>query len=530
MKKILISLIISTLFISCDSLVEEEVYSTLTPNGFFQTEQDILTGVNGVYDGMQDPLWYISYLWMQDMMPGALGHYWSYQGWNTLNIYDSWDTYYNHWQIWTKSYAIIGRANVMLSALHKSSVDENVKLRYEAEIRFLRAYTYFVLQNTFGYVPLATKAPDNLDDVLIPNSSSNEIFNSDFLKQVDQITMYKFLIDEFQFCEKYLPEEYNSSNFGRATSWAAKGLLAKLYIKIAGKQYNGSTGELENGDVSFYNSCLMKLNEIINSGKFSLQPEFQNVFGGLYDNSKDNNNEILFAIQFLSTAEGGKSGEGSDLVLRYGIRGANITPYSILQARANDIFMSDFVNHNGIDKPRFKTTFLTEYTNANGKVIRWGETSTFLKPHIRKLLSDYDYPNIKSTGRSDYGDDVIILRFADILLLHSEVLNEIQGPSANALYGINKVRERAGLPTIDLPITKEELRDKIFEERKWELAYEGQYYFDCQRTGRLISEIKRNWNEERQINQGMLTNKYYLMPIPFWAIEKNPSLKQNFGY
>ncbi|HOI79781.1 MAG TPA: RagB/SusD family nutrient uptake outer membrane protein, partial [Petrimonas sp.] len=269
---------------------------------------------------------------------------------------------------------------------------------------------------------------------------------------------------------------------------------------------------------------------IIHSGKFSLLQNFQNVFGGLYDNVHDNNEEILFAIQFLSTAECGQSGEGSDLVLRYGIRGANITPYSILQARANDVFMNDFIIYNGIDNPRYKTTFLTEYTDAKGKVIHWGETSTFLKPHVRKLLSDYDYPNIESTGRTDYGDDVIVLRYADILLMYSEVLNEIQGPSENTLYGVNKVRERVGLSTVKLSVTQEELRDMIFDERKWELAYEGHYYFDCQRTGRLIDEIKRNWHGEREISQEMLTNKYYLMPIPFWAIEKNPSLKQNYGY
>jgi len=306
--------------------------------------------------------------------------------------------------------------------------------------------------------------------------------------------------------------------------------LAKrgIVFKNAYTVYN--KGLLEDGNVSYYSLCLQKFEEITNSGKFSLQPEFQNVFGILYDNSKDNNNEIPFAIQFLSTAEGGKSGEGSDLVLRYGIRGANITPYSILQAQANDVFMNDYIDHNGKNNPRYKTTFLMEYINAKGDTVHWEETSTFLKPHVRKLMSDYDYPNIKSTGRSDYGDDVIVLRYADILLMHSEVLNELQGPSINALSGINLVRTRVGLPAIEPSTTQDELRNLIFDERKWELAYEGQYYFDCQRTGRLIEEIKKNWFEEREISQYLVTNKYYLMPIPFNAMEKNPSLKQNFGY
>ncbi|MEZ5104089.1 MAG: RagB/SusD family nutrient uptake outer membrane protein [Draconibacterium sp.] len=527
MKNILIILIATVFLLACDELVEEKAYSTLTTNGFFQTEEDILVGINGVYDGMQDAGWYISTLWMSDMMPGALGHYWSYQGWNTLNIYDSWNTYYDNWQIWLNSYEIIGRANVMLGALKGSSVDNNIKVQYEAEARFIRAYTYFVLVNTFGHVPVPTSSPNNLSEVLLSNTSSE----SDFYKQLDRNKIYEFLIEEFQFCEENLSSEYDGLNIGRATSWAAKGLLAKVYLAMAGKQYNYNTGELENGDDSYYGLCLEKLKEIINSGNFYLQEEFQNVFGGLYNNIYDNNNEILFAIQFVSTAEGGQEGEGSALVLRYGIRGANITPYAIKQARASDVFMYNFIQANGTDNPRYKATFITEYADADGDTVHWGESATFLKPHVRKLLSDYDYPNIESTGREDYGDDVIVLRYADILLMYSEVLNEMQGPSSMTLYGINLVRERAGLSDIELSVTQDELRDLIFDERKWELAYEGHYYFDCQRTGRLKEEIIKNWNsDEREITQDQVTNKFYLMPIPFTAMEENSSLQQNYGY
>lgn len=531
MKKIII-IIFAFLLFACEDIMEEKVYSSLTPIGFFETEQDIMTGVNGVYAGMQSDTWYISILWMADMMPGALCHNWNYQGWNTLNLYDSWDTWFNHWQIWLASYNIVGRANVLLDALKNSPVEEDIKVKYESEIRFIRAYVYFILTQTFGSVPLPINAPSGLNEILIPDSSNvSDILDSDFLKQVERSKIYDFLVDEFKFCESNLPTSYNISNKGRATKWAAKGMLAKLYLFLAGKQYNYETGQIEGGNYSYYSDCIQQLDEIINSGQFILMNEFQDVFGGLYDNLKDNNDEILFAIQFLSSSESGQAGEGSDLVLRYGIRGANITPYSILQARANDVFMNDFIFHNGVNNPRFQTTFLTEFINTNGDTVRWGDLSTFLKPHVRKVLSDYDYPNIKSTGRTDYGDDVILLRYADILLMHSEALNEMNStPSAITLAGINSVRERANLPRIELPISQEELRDIIFKERKWELAYEGHYYFDCQRTGRLKDEIIINWHDEREITQAVVTNKYYVMPIPFWSIEKNPNLKQNFGY
>jgi hypothetical protein len=90
------------------------------------------------------------------------------------------------------------------------------------------------------------------------------------------------------------------------------------------------------------------------------------------------------------------------------------------------------------------------------------------------------------------------------------------------------VRERAGKTALTLPITKELLREEIWNERKWELCFEGFYsYYDCQRTGRYLQEIAKYTNIKRLV---VPDEKYYIMPIPYNATQANPSLKQNAGW
>ena len=128
-------------------------------------------------------------------------------------------------------------------------------------------------------------------------------------------------------------------------------------------------------------------------------------------------------------------------------------------------------------------------------------TGNFRGPISRKILSNIDHPLDPILDPRDFGDDWIIQRYADVLLMHSEALNESgAAPDANTIYGINEVRARAGKDPITLPISKEDLREEIWNERKWELCFEGNYhYFDCIRTGRYLDEINKYINFHRQV-------------------------------
>lgn len=427
------------------------------------------------------------------------------------------------WVIWNQNYLTIGRANVVLAQLDKTTMDATIKARCAGEVRFVRAFCYFNLVRIFGHVPLVKNPPTNLNDVVLPDTTKTGAFDGEYLKQVDRGPIYDFIIDELKFCEQSLPTSYAAIDAGHATSGAASGMLARVYLTQAGFQYDYKNGGLIVGDPAKYTLCAQKCQAIINSGTYSLLTDFSQIFL----NSNDNNKECLFSIQYLSSKECGVLGEGSDFAPDYGIKNADITPYAFNWSTVNVKYFNDWVAANGITDKRYATTFMTSYVNKAGVTVNWG-TGNFRGPETYKLLSDVVLP-ISAQGANDYGDNWIVQRYADVLLMHSEALNEtISTPDANTLMGINMVRQRAGKAVLTLPITQAVLREQIWNERKWELCFEGYYsYFDCQRTGRYLAEIAKYTNVKRLIVPDV---KYYIMPIPFNATQANPSLKQNFGW
>lgn len=517
MKNIICFVVILIAFSACNSLVEEEVFSTVTPGNFFRNEKDVSIAVNGVYDGLQRSN--AGHTDINAYMAGEFDNQWTPQ-FMTLIINN---TYGALWSVWTDNYKTIGKANVVLAELEKSDVAEAVKNQYAGEVRFLRAYCYFEMVRIFGHFPLVTTPPSSLDQVVLPDTTKVDAYESEYLRQVDRDEIYNFIIEDLKFCEQNLPATYNVSNLGRATKGAASGMLARVYLAQAGYQYDYNSGGLKPGDASKFAMCAQKCQEIISSGTYTLLPDYASIFL----NSNDNNNECLFSIQFLSSAEVGVTGEGSEFAPDYGIKGADVTPYSYNWNTVNLKYYTDWVAQNGMTDKRYATTFITEYVNKKGQTIKYG-TGNFRGPMTGKLVSDIVLP-ISAQGAKDYGDNFIVQRYADVLLMHSEALNESGStPDANTIMGVNMVRARAGKAVLTLPVTKAQLQEEIWNERKWELCFEGFYsFYDCQRTGRYLTEIAKYTNVKRKV---VPDEKYYIMPIPFNATEANRSLKQNFGW
>lgn len=518
MKKLIYLFAIIITFGACDSLVEEEVFSTITPNNFFQSERDVTTALVGVYDGIQDLNIWWRLFYSTECTGGLMRHNWS--PWAESMVYE--DDQGDIWNLWYRHYDAISRANAVLGALEGSTLDESIKNRYEAEVRFIRAYAYLNLARLFGQVPLVTKSPESLADVLAPDSTNVDAFDSEFLKQRDRADIYAFIVEDLKFAESNLPATVTESNAGRVTSGAASGMLARVYLAMAGKQYDYNSGQLVDGDAAMYSQAAQQCEKVVSSGTYKLLQDYPTIY------EVANNEEILFSIQYLESAVAGVTGEGNQIVARTGVRGAtDFTPYAWLQCSVNESFWKDFIANNTKNDNRYWRTFLEYYVKANGDTVWHGSSNTFRRPHVRKFLTDVG-PETSAQDATDYGADWIVLRYADVLLMHSEALNEAGStPNANTLIGINKVRERAGQPEIEIGVSKEQLRELIWQERKWELCFEGVHYFDCQRSGRLLQEFALNNNPARKANA---TLRHYIYPIPFNAMQANPSLKQNAGW
>ncbi|MEP5548045.1 RagB/SusD family nutrient uptake outer membrane protein [Maribacter dokdonensis] len=525
---LLLGLALTFLTVSCDDALEEEVFDSVTPANFFQTEADVEVGVLGVYDGLQNnSYWYRQF--MTEALPGSVGHFWN-ETFNSLNYNNSTG---NLWIMWEQSYNIIANANAVIPVIETSSLEEDVKNGYLAEVRYLRALVYFNMVRWYGQMPLVTTVPETIDEATVPQEGADEsVFESQFLKQVDREDIYTFIIEELQWAEANLAEATFSGGVdnGRARKGAATALLAKVYLTQAGYQYNYSSGGLEQGDGSKWAMAAQKTQELIDNSPYSLEPNFEDIF----KNENDNNEEVIFSIQYLESAITGVTSEGGQTVARFGIRGSDITPFSWKQAFSNLSFYESWVDANGEDDKRLNTTYLRSYIDGDGNEVTYGG-GNFIRPHLWKFVSDVDVSDISALNATDYGDNPIYMRYADVLLMNSEALNEAGGtPAAETLYGINAVRVRAGQPEITLPISKEDLREAIWKERKWELCYEGHYFFDSQRTGRLLDEIALNWDESggtvRAFPLDVIDEKYYILPIHFNAISANPSLDQNAGW
>ena len=269
----------------------------------------------------------------------------------------------------------------------------------------------------------------------------------------------------------YLPETYSSADMGRATSGAAKALLGKVYL-------------------TFHKWTEAKdiLSQLI--GKYQLVSPIAQVFN--VDNK--NNNEIIFAVHFNKEIEG----EGHSYW------------YNLTNASDDTNQTSSLLN-----------TFPTGDTRKD--LITYVQ----VEKTVRLMNKFYD---TKSPTFKTVGNDQILLRYADVLLMYAEALNEIQYDASEgslALKYLNAVRQRAGISNLtakQLP-TQEKFRKGILVERQREFPYEGQRWFDLVRMGFAKSVMAENGVE--------IKDYQLLFPIPQQEIEKvgNKSiLWQNPGY
>ena len=269
----------------------------------------------------------------------------------------------------------------------------------------------------------------------------------------------------------YLPETYSSADMGRATSGAAKALLGKVYL-------------------TFHKWTEAKdiLSQLI--GKYQLVSPIAQVFN--VDNK--NNNEIIFAVHFNKEIEG----EGHSYW------------YNLTNASDDTNQTSSLLN-----------TFPTG--DARKDLITYVQ----VEKNVRLMNKFYD---TKSPTFKTVGNDQILLRYADVLLMYAEALNEIQYDASEgslALKYLNAVRQRAGISNLtvkQLP-TQEKFRKGILVERQREFPYEGQRWFDLVRMGFAKSVMAENGVE--------IKDHQLLFPIPQQEIEKvgdKSILWQNPGY
>lgn len=471
--------IISLFLSSCEKdFLKEEIYTQYDPATFLQTEQGINSVLVASYSNMVVTANMRDRMYILNEFAGDIMWAWGGSLESTTVLFSSfsWDSQSTMFSAtWQQYYESIRNANSLLDNIDKvSSLSADKLKQFKAEARFIRAADYYYLWELFGPVPLLTTAAElNFE----PTRATESEFNT-------------FIATELEAAANDLP--LTQALWGKATKGAALGLLGKFYMNT--RQWQKAA------DI---NKQVMDLN------KYKL---FAGDIKNMFAVQNEVNDEVVFTSPALPTLHPNNY-MAHAFPPNYPIQ-SNWTNFG-----AQFCIYNNWVKtYNTADKRL--SWFLFNYTEPNGKV------HDLLNPaDVGRAVRCFKYVPDPNGVAANHGNDVPMIRYAEVLLNRSEALNEISGPNQESVDLLNQIRKRAGVPEYRVSdfTTKEALRDALLNERGWEFVAEGMRRMDLIRQGKLVSKA---------IARGATTAKDFmaLYPIPLNEIKANPKLVQNAGY
>jgi len=521
--------------------LEEEVFSSFTAANLYNDVETAETAVNGIYSLFEsDNNWMARRFWVLTEMPSpAIA---SDAGLNDRRqLMDRWAWDPQNIVIQTihnRMYEKLNRINAVLDNLEELEDDTerpagfNWADRLRAEASFFRGlYNYWVV-NIWGDAPLRTDEFKPGDEEALANTPASEI--------------YSLIISDLESAVPNLPQwtEYGANDEGRVTKGAARALLAKVYLTRAVVD-NGAYAQ--SGDLQ---SALDQVTAMESEGVHGLAPDFGDLWyfnnPGGSENYEALNYEILFDIQYAPDVglQGNanpvfspdESGFGTtdwgNFVAEYPF----FTMFSDQDTRKEGTYVLEY-GHKG-DQDDIRT-----YDPVNPNEDNYKEQTPGIKKWIDNLteLRGFDEPNM------------VLLRYADVLLMKAEILNEMNnGPTTEAYDALDEVRNRANLPDLTTGLSYTQFKDSLYVDRTKELMLEGHGYFDVQRfwdiATRYVVESSEftsaAHNDMFELPDGSFirvtdlgpltvidaTDKFRHMPFPDIAIQTNPNLKQPTGW
>ena len=385
---------------------------------------------------------------------------------------------------WNGFWKVIYYSNSLIEGLKTSTASKELKLVVEGEARFFRAYSYFHMVREHGNLPIV------LDGI---TPTGDEV-------RATVLENYLHIEEDLLFAEINLPPPSGTSNVGRASSSAAKTLLADLYLTWAGWPVK---------DATKYAMAAMKAKEVMDLNYHTLLP-----IDELWLLENQNSKESIFSVQY-SKAEDHRNGHPAATSFHMARGWSDMYPE--LQ------FFYDFP-----EGPRKDATFVTDIPNrgfAGGTIItknpptvKW-EVSQRFHPMYGKFTASED---LTVVGRTMGYRAIELYRYAEVLLIYAEAKIASGQVDASAIDALNQVKRRAaGLdpltPNISVDVNSASVND-IIDEKGWELAGEDKRWFDLIRSERLQEVISRRDPNEQVPLVRQPSKAQYITPIPAQAI------------
>lgn len=405
-------------------------------------------------------------------------------------------------RLYTDSYTAIARVNLFLQQLQQyqgADLSEEEKKKYEAEVRFLRAYYYFELYHIYGDVPLV------LQPLTLETQQQPKVPAADILKQI--LADLDFGIANLNAAPYY-------QNGGHAAASSAQALKARVLMFAAYSNAGIPDAEI----LKQVRDLTLEVQQ-----HYTLSPKFEDIFR---DAGQKSNPEIIFSVNFLAP------NNTAPWDMYYG----DWIVASPLQNFVNAFECTDglpwgvspltdpvkpFENRD----PRLKKTVFADHPDFGGGKVHTPSNSRPTGYGLMKFLVPENIPYGFSTLSQQ---NAVVLRLGEVLLMYAEAQNELAGPDASVYKAMTDLRARSGMPPFPANLTKEQMRERIRHERRIELAFEGLRYYDLLRW-RIAGDVLN------QVKDGLVPyhfeNKFYKWPLPQPEIDKSGGvLIQNPDY
>jgi len=490
----------------CTDLTETP-RDALTPDNAFRTEDEILAGVASVYAGLRGTMWgwyNLNEVTTDEIIVPTRGTDW-YDNGRWLEIHrQTWNA--NSGSAlddmngtWNTLFSGVARANLMIEVVEKAGGASSAMTL--AELRTLRAWYYYMLMDFFGGVPLVT---------------TTEVQQN---PRVSRDSLFRFIEAELNAARTVLPESWPASSYGRVTRGAADAILASMYLNAQVFTGTVTAAGLTAGQAR-WQDAIAAADRVLNSGKYSLNPDFQANFSIDNEGSPEN----IFVIVHTAAIPG--------LGMSLPMRGLH---YRMLAPEPWNGFATLAETYRAFDPAdKRRQVFLIggpqrSYNTGEPVTDRQGNPLIFTdtignaeaaaENEGARLMK---YPPLPGAPNGDsHPNDFALFRLAEMYLIKAEALNEL-GQTAAAVELINTVRARSFSPPKPIAVgSQAEIRAAILNERLFELAGEAKRRQDLIRHGRFT--------EARRFKTAQQPYKI-LFPIPQTQIQTNPLLEQNPGY
>lgn len=538
----LIALLAATFSFSSCNFLEIEPLDSFDEGAIFSDPALTETYVNGRYRMMTTGYYQTA---MEFVSDEAMNNF-NWQGAYTLNRGQMTPDQMGGFDVWWY-YGDIKDCNVFFEKIGNLKGNDQIRDRLTGEMLFLRSYFYSELVRRYGGVPYITKTFALDGEMMIPRNSYEDCIDS--------------IVSDLDKAAKLLPIRFSGKDFGRATKGAALALKSRMLLHAASPLWNPSN------DKAKWQAAADAAKEVIDLNAYSLDPDYGGMF--LNNMSKEHIFLQLFTEKYSNWFDWQWSPNGftgysaacvlQDLVDAYEKEDGtmpteadyqnNQTPWEGRDPRFYASIVYDGCTFRG------RQIDFSVYTDADGDGKSDGagldseggrDSWNYSKSHYtqRKFMDE----SLANPWSDPGSQPWVFIRLGEIYLNYAEALYELGDETTARLY-LNKIRERArgGRADIvpDVTASGTELRDRIRQERRVELAFEEHRFFDVRRW--KIADVTENKPARgmkilKNINTGERTftiekiqdraflPQHYLFPIPISEIRKNSLLEQNPNY